>query len=195
MYTIQLIKNMTPVWGYSTDNIEEIAGMAAVSQGILKDINKTQDIPITIKTNANLKEFRRINNHPNDLLNIYNCRDVDNKHEICDIIFNDIGEDIGIWVDSGNNRISSSSLYKFKTDSFITGMMSFALLFDMDFRVFIYDKPFRADGSDYIYNSYSFDKNYVYKVLPENTEVDEEEAGDDNVQNPYADNDLVSPDV
>lgn len=194
MYSVTLHTKTTELWKYESSDIEEIAGMACIALPILKEINKDNYTPVFIKSNTNLKQFRVINNHPSELLEQYNCRDEDSdEFEICNIIFTAVQDNVGIWVNSGSNRDIGYSLYIFKTMSFINGMIKFSELFNDDFRSYVYDVPFTSDGKEYIINNYEFKKR-VHRVIPIDTEVEEDEAGDDNIQNPYADYEPVFDD-
>ncbi len=58
-----------------------------------------------------------------------------------------------------------------------------------DFRSYVYDVPFSSDGEEVTIPGYEFKKNLFYKSYPLNYEVDEEELGDENIQNPYESHD------
>lgn len=194
MYSLTLYTKTTELWKYESNDLEEIAGMACISLAILKELNKDNYTPVSVKSNTSLKQFRVINNHPSELLEQYDCKDKDSEEfEICNTIFTAVGNNVGIWVNSGSNREIGYSLYVFKTMSFINGMIKFSELFNEDFRSYVYDTPFLADSTEYKIENYEFKKR-VHRVIPIDTEVEEDEAGDDNIQNPYADYDPIFDD-
>lgn len=196
MYQLSIDKNFQEIWKYESDDLEEIAGMASSAQPIISDLNKNSMAPLILKCNVSLKNFRVINNIPSELLEKYKCRDLsDDGFEICNVIFSLIGDNAGVWVNSGNNRGIGYSLYVFKTHSFLRGMIKFSQLFDEDFRNYIYETPFFSDSTEYKLpekDGYKFQKNEIYRVTPIDMELDMEEAGDDNVQNPYQNNDYYN---
>lgn len=179
---------------FQTNDDDYLAGMAAMAIPIAKIVNETRDPDFNIKitdlkgNNKSLKDYRVMNSVPSDLLPV--CY---NTNQLCLYMESFLKGKKGIWVNSGSPRGFCYSLYVFQKEYFLDGMHHLATTFNLNFMDFIYDAPFDSEG--YIDSRYKFQKGIIYALLPDDLETDLEEAGDEEIQNPWGAYDRIEYDL
>lgn len=180
----------TAIWELHFKDIELIAGMLAAGVGILSDLNSesnynhqafpddgsriasnSKSMEYYLDSDADVSDFRLDSNVMEDNLSFASVGQLAN------------GE-YGIWLRS--NRPFHYDLYRFSTNSFFQGIVTICNAFGVDFRNYIYGFPFDGHGNQYALSGYVMSQYQVGQDAPDIDDIEEEEAGDENINEPFA---------
>lgn len=178
VYKIFLYKKSSNelLWEFYHNNLEFIAGMLAVSIGVLDDINSRLSFEnYYIDSNVDVSKFRVLNHIFINFVKNYS-KDV-------------IKIGYGIWLRSIEPLYYN--LYNFFSLSFIHGMISFCISFNVDVRDYIYDLPFDSHGINYDLDHYPLNKDYKIYVTYDLDDIEEEEEDDENIIEPLKRSDEI----
>lgn len=177
-----------PVWLYTSNNPDFIAGMCAVSIPLLSSLSREGMIYDVVIQGADLSSYRVLNNCPSDMVEELDCFSVvDSNTEMCNILFSLIQDKMGVWVKGGDVRYISYSLYHFRDKEFFHGMNQCANYFNRDFRDFICRQPMTSSDVIQRIDNFTFQGPRLFEVDFISREVDEQEIDDENIQAPYQD--------
>ena len=173
MYTIYLkeYNEDSEIWHFDVDNIELIAGMLAVSMGILEEFNY------------------KINEKSSNKIEYYFDSNVDvSKYRILtDILESNIKNNagyiqpgyLGVWL-KGNKQFHYN-LFAFRNNQFFQGIFTICKLFNVDFRTCMHGHPFDSLGTKYDINGHTIIPKEVGVFVPNLiAEIREQYFGDEN---------------
>lgn len=169
LYSVYLGKIDTDkvVWNLKIEDLETIAGILAGTLSILKNLER---IECYIDTDADVSKFRLFDNIP--------------EYNITKYSFTEIFSDMkyAIWMPSYNK--DQYSLYTFNTSKFFQGILTICESFKVDFRDYIYGMPFDKNGIRYTLYGHTMVPYDVAEDAPDLSDVEEEEADDENILEP-----------
>lgn len=167
-------KDQVPKWNIIVNDIELVAGMLAAGLGIMEELNYNTKKNYYIDSDADVSTFRLVNTiSDEDLENNSNGKLSEGQY--------------GIWMHS--DKRFHYSLYGFRKASFFQGIISICSNFGVDFRNYIYGVPFDKYGNQYALSKYVMSEYQIGQDAPDLDDIEEEEAGDENIINPWADED------
>jgi len=162
LFFIEMYKNEPrEIWRKTISNMDILAGMIAAGIGIVGDINNPlKDRFHIMDTDVDISSYR-IHHYISQLeINNKSCA-VLNKNEY------------GIWLKS--DMYGYYSLYHFKNENFIQGILSICKSFNVDPRDYIFGLPFDLNNNHY-YLLGRIDPYYNYATdVPDLDDVDLEE--------------------
>lgn len=165
----------TPIWSLSVNDLELVAGMLAASLGIMSDLNdERKDTFYYVDSDTDVSEFRLLDNIPETSI----------TNNTCGILSQ--GQ-YGLWMHSGQRF--NYSLYGFRRPAFFQGIISICHSFGVDFRNYIFGMPFDGNGNQYSLSDYVMVSYQIGQDAPDLTDIEQEEEDDENVIDPWADED------
>lgn len=177
MYTIFLSEKRfnTNIWSLDLNNVELLAGMLAVSIGIMEDVNyevnnlksnKNNPLEYYLDSTADVSFYRLIKDIPEANVAINTPGRI--KPGQC-----------GIWL-KGSRRFFYS-LYVFETNSFFQGIITMCNAFQVDFRSYIYDYPFDYLNTQYTLEGYIMPQRQIAEDALDLDDVDDEARDNENL--------------
>lgn len=167
-------------------SLEYIAGAAVGGTDMVRVMNEQKpsgkySLQVTSSNGTvKLSEFRALNSvHTNFL---HRCS---SGKSSCAYYGSFMLKRYGIWVKGFPSRGTTYSLYSFDTLDFLSGLEQICKYFDTEFQTLVYDAPFDREGT-YIDTPYNFQSGVLFSVHIEDAEIDIDEAGDENISDPYA---------
>jgi hypothetical protein len=168
-----------PLWTWKTDNLELLAGMLAISPGIIYDLNTYSDRPNQAETfyldsNTDLSSFRVMSEIFED--DIEKCtRDLTTINRY------------GLWL--RGQQPFCYSLYRFSTSVFLQGILTLCQTFEVDFRSYLSGLPFSLSSQGGKIRWYTLDTYVIYQRqltidVPDSDDVEIEEQDDENIEVP-----------
>ena len=157
------------IWSHQDDNLERVAGILAAGIGIVDDLNEDRKGEYYIDSSADVSSFRKVSSITADEITAYSCNRLTERQ-------------YGLWMKS--NKRFYYSLYAFETESFFQGIISVCSSFGVDFRNYIYGLPFDGHGNQYALDGYVMTQYMIAQDAPDLTDIEEEEADDENVIEP-----------
>lgn len=183
-FELEIKKNKISVFKIVGD-LEYIAGAAAGATYIVRKLNETnvEDTELyTISINTNISEFRVINSVHRSF--VQPCLNDDGACNYFGTFFNK-NKNYGIWIESAPSRGATYSLYNFSSAEFLDGVNAICEFFKIDYTSIVFDSPFNKSG-EYVDTDYYFQSGLIYSIFIDDAEVDIDEAGDENIQDPYS---------
>lgn len=173
MYTIYLKEyyDDSEIWHFDVDNVELIAGMLAVSMGILEEYNyRINENIIDNATNVN----NGTDKEPNKIQYYFDSNvDVSKYRVVADVLESDIKNVevgyvkpgyLGVWL-KGNSQFHYN-LFAFRNNQFFQGIFTICKLFNVDFRTCMYQYPFDSLGEKYEINGFTIIPKEVCISVP-----------------------------
>lgn len=133
-YTLSLKHSGNLVWSLDLDNFELFLGMVAIGIGIMGDLkNNMTDF---LEFDTDISKSQIATNISEDDLSLYQIPD----------------DHYGLWLKSTERFFYN--LFIFRNGTFYQGLISMADAFSVDFRNYIYAKPFDNKGNKYTLDKY-----------------------------------------
>lgn len=161
-------------WSLKLNDLELVAGMLAAGPGIMDALNYERKTNYYLDSDADVSSFRLANAIPEELINDNTCGRLSEGQ-------------YGIWMHSGERF--KYSMYGFRKPSFFQGIISICNGFGVDFRNYLFGIPFDGYGNQYSLNGYVMVPYQIGQDAPDLDDIEEEEASDENIINPWADKD------
>jgi len=140
-YTISLKHNMHLVWSLNLNNYELFLGMIAAGIGIMGDIKNNSTYFLEFDTDITKSQIAT--NIQEEDLPLYQIPD----------------DYYGLWLKSTKRFFYN--LFIFRTGTFYQGIISMAEAFSVDFRNYIYSKPFDNKGNKYTLDKYLLPYDHI----------------------------------
>lgn len=179
--------SITPLWTINLDNEELLVGILAAGLAMMDDINYRQNYEVEKSRHFDPNVKSTIEYYVDTDLDVSSYRIVKDVIEY-DVIKSSAGKlypgQYGMWL-RGSARFHYN-LYAFKTNYFFQGIISMCNGFGVDFRNYIFQYPFDGNGNLYALDDYLMTPNMIYDDVPDLDDVDQEEADDENVIEPLA---------
>jgi hypothetical protein len=156
------------IWEKSVDNLELLAGLAAVSIRLTSEINKAYNTNYSFETSEDISHFSVLEGVTEPEISHFSCVNTNFKYKV--------------WIKSLEDY--QYNLYTFQTAAFLQGIISLATAFEMDFRSYIYQLPFDNSGKEYVLDGYVMQISGVAMDSPDLDDVDIEEVDDENIYMP-----------